>query len=64
MRVRYFIMLILFILGCEEKTFDNPVDPEAVFDCLGTFEGDVVLDCAGVCGGTSILSGCEAGILY
>ena len=54
MRVRYFIMLILFILSCEEETFDNPVDPEAVFDCLGTFEGDAVLDCAGVCNGSTV----------
>ena len=58
MRIRYFIMLILFILSCEEEIFDNPVDPEAVFDCLGTFEGDAVLDCAGVCGGSAVEDEC------
>lgn len=45
--------------ACDDKTYDNPVDSDARFDCLGTFEGDLVLDCAGVCGGTSILSGCD-----
>ena len=38
----------MLLCGCE-KPYDNPVDPDAIYDCLGTFEGDALEDNCGTC---------------
>ena len=46
--MKYFVIILMLLCGCE-KSYNNPVDPDAIYDCLGTFEGDALEDNCGTC---------------